>query len=323
MDALAPAVSPAPEWLDTAAYPFTHRFADVGPGRMHYVDEGSGAPILFVHGTPTWSFEYRHLVKALSPRYRCVAPDHLGFGLSDRPAADRFGYTPEAHAETLATLVEALDLRDLTLVVHDFGGPIALPLALRPEGRVKRLVVLNSWMWSFEDDARMVKQARIVGGGLGRFLYGWLNFSLRVLLPSVWGDRRTLTKHIHRQYLEPFRDRAAREDVLWALARSLLGSSAHYRSLWERRAALEALPSLVLWGMKDTAFPPTLLERWRTALPRAQFKELPAAGHWPHEEAPDEVARAIGDFLSRGGMPVTVEMASATTHAKPPAATAD
>ena len=100
-------------------------------GEMHYVDEGSGPPILFVHGTPTNSYEYRHLIAALSKRFRCIAPDHLGFGESSRPQS--FAYTPEAHARVLQEFVERLDLKDLTLVVHDFGGPIGLPLVVGSE----------------------------------------------------------------------------------------------------------------------------------------------------------------------------------------------
>jgi len=88
-----------PSWLDRRAYPFASRTLPLRAGRMHYVDEGQGEPLLFVHGTPTWSFEYRHLVSALSRRFRCIAPDHLGFGLSERPAA--IAYTPEAHAANL------------------------------------------------------------------------------------------------------------------------------------------------------------------------------------------------------------------------------
>src|SRR5688572_2825134 len=122
-----------PSWLDEQAYPFQSRWLDVGPGQVHYVDEGEGPTLLFVHGTPTWSFEYRHVIKALSKKFRCVAPDQLGFGLSDRPAD--FDYSPESHAKSLRTFVDKLQLRDFVLVVHDFGGPIGLPLAL--EGRAR------------------------------------------------------------------------------------------------------------------------------------------------------------------------------------------
>jgi haloalkane dehalogenase len=275
-----------PAWLDRAAYPFTPRRLD----GLSYLDEGAGPTVLFAHGTPTWSFEWRHLVRALAPTHRCVAPDHLGFGLSDRPRdAD---YTPEAHARRFAAFADALGLDDVTLVVHDFGGPIALPWALS-SGRVKRLVVLNSWMWSFADDPLMQKRARLAGGRVMRWLYRWANASLRLLTPSVYGDRRKLTRAIHSQYLAPFRDRWARGEVLWALARALDGSAAHYDSLWQRRAALANIPTTILWGMKDGAFRPSMLAKWREAVPHAQIVELAGAGHWPHEEEPDLVAQAF------------------------------
>ena len=133
-------------------------------------------PVVFVHGTPTWSFEWRHLVGGLKDSYRCLAADHLGFGLSERP----FGaeYTPEAHARRFRAWIEALDLRDITLVVHDFGGPIALPIALEQPGRVSRLIVLNSWMWSFVGDPHIERGARILGRAFGRWLYRAFNASL-------------------------------------------------------------------------------------------------------------------------------------------------
>jgi pimeloyl-ACP methyl ester carboxylesterase len=285
----------APSWVDREAYPFTTRRVKLAAGTVSYVDEGQGEPILFVHGTPTWSFEYRHLIRGLSSRYRCIAPDHLGFGLSERPAD--FPYTPEAHAQVLAELVDRLGLERFTLVVHDFGGPIGLPLALdRPE-RVRGIVLLNTWMWSFADDRGMARKARLAGGALGRFLYRRLNFSLRTLTPQAYGDRRKLTPTIHRQYLAPFPDADGRGRVLWALARALLGSSDFYDGLWRRRERLADLPALILWGMKDMAFQPTLLDRWRTALPRARAVELPGAGHWPHEEEPALVLRELSAFL--------------------------
>jgi haloalkane dehalogenase len=283
-----------PAWLDRQAYPFASRWVDVGPGRMHYVDEGQGPVIMFVHGTPTWSFEYRHLIAGLRATHRCIAVDHLGFGLSDRPAdAD---YTPEAHAQRLRAFVERLGLSRFTLVVHDFGGPIGLPLALDGSGRVERVVVLNSWMWSFADDAEMTKRARMATGGLGKFLYRRLNASLRLITPSAYGDRGKLTKAIHRQYLEVFPDPDSRERVLFTLARALLGSSAHYEGLWQERAELAKVPVLIVWGVKDSAFRPHQLAKWRAAVPTAQVVELAGAGHWPHEEAPDGVLAALRAF---------------------------
>ncbi|MDX2055622.1 MAG: alpha/beta fold hydrolase [Polyangiaceae bacterium] len=297
-----------PKWLDQDAYPFAAQsFTAPGEsGQMHYLDEFSWAPntpprpephtILFVHGTPTWSFEYRHLVKALRCDFRCIAPDHLGFGLSDQvPGAD---YRPEAHAKRLRALTEHLGLQDFTLIVHDFGGPIGLPLALDPALRVRRIVIINSWMWGFTDDPVMQKRAKLAAGGFARFLYRYLNFSVRILGPSAWGDKRKLTKEIQQQYLAPFRARWPREEVLWALARALTQSNAYYEALWHQRECLRNVPMLLLWGMKDHAFGPPFLSKFRAEFPHANIKELPNAGHWPHEEEPTETIRAVREFLA-------------------------
>jgi len=272
-------------------------------GEMHYVDEGSGPPILFVHGTPTNSYEYRHLIAALSKRFRCIAPDHLGFGVSSRPQS--FAYTPEAHAAVLKEFVERLDLRDLTLVVHDFGGPIALPLAVgngewgvgSDDSRVTRVVILNSWAWPLDDDPQMARGAKFIGGAAGRLLYRYANASLRLIMPSAYGDKKKLTRAIHRRYLDVFRDRDARVLVLHALARALLGSRAHYQALLDRIERLRDVPVLIVWGMKDSAFQPYQLERWQRLLPTAQVAKIEGAGHWPHEEEPGRVIAAIEGFL--------------------------
>jgi len=131
-----------PAWLDTRAYPFAPRAVEIDGARVHYVDEGDGPPVLLVHGLPTWSFVWRHLIAGLRDRYRCVALDLPGFGLSDKPEGD--AYRPEDQARRLAAFVEALRLKDFTLVVHDFGGPIGLSLALDRPDAVRSLVLFNT-----------------------------------------------------------------------------------------------------------------------------------------------------------------------------------
>lgn len=287
----------APVWLDRNAYPFTSRWMTLASGeRIHYVDEGAGPAVLFVHGTPTWSFEWRHLVRALSPTHRCIAPDHLGFGLSDRPATAR--YSPESHAERLRELVDRLGLQDITLVVHDFGGVIGLPLAVDGTVRVTRLVVINSWMWDLGEDRGVRRAGRMFGGAFGRFLYERLNFSLRVITPAAFADRKRLTREVHAQYLAPFADRRGRGLVLWPLARSLGQPSSHAAALWERRAALANVRALIVWGTRDPALKPHQLARWREALPHADVVPL-ESGHWPHEEMPEGVRDSVIDFLRR------------------------
>ena len=143
----------------------------------------------------------------------------------------------------------------------------------------------------------MQRKARLAGSGLGRFLYRYLNASLRLIAPSAWGDRRKLTRAIQGQYLAPFADRDARERVLWALARALAGAADHYDRLWQRRDRLHAIPALIIWGMKDSAFRPSQLDRWRQALPGAAVVPIEGAGHWPHEEEPARVIEALQGFL--------------------------
>jgi len=282
-------------------FPFQSRWLETRWGKVHYVDEGphDAEAVLLLHGTPTWSFEYRHVIPVLARSRRVIAADHLGFGLSERPRD--FGYTPEEHTQVLLEVVEKLALERFALVVHDYGGPIGLPVALDQPERVTSLVVLNSWMWPLIDDAELAKKARLAGSRLGRFLYRWLNASLRLLMPYAYADRSKLTSRIHQQYLEVFRRREDRVRVLWALARALTTSAPSLARLWSGRARLAKIPALVLWGLGDRALPARLLERFRQGLPQARIQELAGVGHWPHEEAPDVVARALDEFLPRGG----------------------
>jgi haloalkane dehalogenase len=289
------------EWLDREAFPFESRFLATRFGRVHYVDEGprEGEVVLLVHGTPSWSFEYRHLIPVLARTRRVIAVDHLGFGLSERPAD--FLYTPEAHTEVLREVIDRLGLTRFALAVHDYGGPIALPIAVAEPTRISSLVLMNTWFWSLETDREFLRMARFAASFVGRFLYRWFNASLRLIMPSAYADRRKLTPRIHDQYLAPFRLRADRERVLWRLARSLVSSSPSFGKIWEGRARLAGIPSLVVWGLGDRALPPSMLERVRTALPHARVETLRGVGHWPQEEAPDAVAGLLDGFLAAGG----------------------
>lgn len=292
-------VEQAPDWLDREAFPFESRFLQTRWGRVHYVDEGprDGEVVLLVHGTPSWSFEYRHLIPVLARTRRVIAVDHLGFGLSERPTD--FPYTPEAHTEVLREVIDGLGLTRFALAVHDYGGPIALPFAVGAPERISSLVVMNTWFWSLETDQEFLRLARFAASFVGRFLYRWFNASLRLIMPSAYADRRKLTPRIHGQYLAGFRSRDDRVRVLWALARSLVTSSPSFGKIWERRAQLSAIPTLIVWGLGDSALKPYMLERVRTALPHARVETLSGVGHWPQEEAPEEVARLVDGFLPR------------------------
>lgn len=288
-------LSPRPKWLDTLLYPFAAHTLPLPQGQLHYVDEGQGEPIVFVHGTPTWSFVWRQQLKALSRKYRCIAPDHLGFGLSDKPKGHTFAFTPDAHADNLEQLIAHLQLKNITLVVHDFGGPIGLRYAVRHPENVKRLVVLNTWMWSLENEKQMMKISNFLSGGIGRFLYLQLGFSPRLLLPKGYANKKHLTKEVHQHYLKVFRSPEERLGT-WHFAKALQQSSVYFANLWEQRRQLASIPMLILWGEKDSLLPLHFLENWKEAFPDASVKTF-TAGHFVQEEKGGEVADAIAAFM--------------------------
>lgn len=283
----------SPKWLDRILYPFAHHTMQLPAGRMHYVDEGQGSPIVFVHGTPTWSFVWRQQIKALSRTHRCIAPDHLGFGLSDKPAD--FAYTPDAHADNLQQLIEHLQLQDITLVVHDFGGPVGLSYAIRQPENVKRLVILNTWMWPLEEEKRLMQISAFLKGGIGRFLYLQLGFSARVLLPRGYHDKRHISKHVHQHYTQPLNKSASRNGT-WHFALALKDAGDWYAQLWQQREKLRGIPMLLLWGEKDALLPLRFRDTWKQAFPEAEMRIF-TAGHFVQEEKGGEIADAIKRFM--------------------------
>ena len=278
-----------PAWLDRTEYPFAPHWLALDAGRIHYVDEGEGAPIVMAHGTPTWSFLYRHLVKGLRGRYRCVVPDHLGFGLSERPTD--WSYRPADQATNLARLIEGLGLKDITLIVHDFGGPIGLSHAIERPDNVRRLILFNTWLWSFRGDRRFEWFSRILGSRFGRVLYERFGFSVRVMLKRAVADRARYTAAVHRHYLGALDGHAT-----WVYAREVMGSSDWYAALWQRRDRIAQIPALLIWGLRDPAFG-TFLPRWRTVFERTEVVELPDVGHSPPEERGPEIVPIIARFL--------------------------
>ena len=282
-------------WLDRRAYPFPSHYLSTDAGRMHYVDEGAGPPVVMVHGNPTWSFLYRHLIRHLSPSYRCVAPDHLGFGLSDKP--ENWTYHPADHAANLAALIETLHLDDILLVVQDWGGPIGLRYAVEHPDRIRGIVIMNSWMWSVRGDLYYRGFSGIVGGPLGRYLTRRYNFFAQVIMKAVYAHPSKLTEEIHRHYTAPLATPSDRRGSA-EFPRQIVAASDWLDDLWERRHALDDVPKTIVWGMKDIGFRRKELGRWRSAYPSAAVVELDDTGHYVQEEAPDRLAAAVDDLLA-------------------------
>lgn len=283
-----------PEWLDRDMYPFQAHYFDLPMGRMHYVDEGQGPPLLMVHGNPSWSFGYRQLIAQLSSRYRCIAPDHIGFGLSDKPAS--WSYRPEEQARNLAALIDHLNLSGLNLIVQDWGGPIGLSYALEQPENVRRLVIINTWMWPVANDPYYWAFSKIVGGPVGRYLIRNHNFFANTMVKMITGDKSKLTPAIHDHYRQPLPTPESRKGS-WVFPGEITGSTAWLEHLWSRRERLVDKPVLIAWGMKDIAFREKELQRWEGLFPHARVQRFPDAGHFVQEEHGRELAGMIDQFM--------------------------
>ena len=287
-----------PDWVSDGMYPFESRFFATASGhRMHFVDEGTGEPIVFVHGNPAWSFEFRHAIRELRSEFRCVAPDHVGFGLSSR-STRREDHHPESHARRFAELLDHLELRDITLFMNDWGGPIGLDFARRHPDRVRRLVIANTWCWPVGDDFHFRAFSFFMSSWVGQYLIRHRNLFVNTVMPRAVGDRNILTPEIMAHYRNAQPSPAARSANA-ALPGYIVGAGDWLRSIWDDRAAFADKPALLLWGLKDIAFRRKELERWKSALPNHDLHEFEECGHFLAEEAPDRVVSALRDFMGQ------------------------
>ena len=278
-------------WVDRDLFPFKSRFITIDGHRMHYIDEGSGPVILFSHGTPEWSFGWRDLIKPLRAHFRCVAPDLLGMGLSDKP--QDAGYMPADHAARLEKFIGQLGLKNINIVGNDFGLSIALSYAINHPDNVLKISIFNGWMWRLDTDPHYAGPLRLFQGVFGRMLYRRFNFPVNIIMPAAFGNRKKyLPKAIHRHYKRALPDYASRV-AAYAFVGGILHSGDWWDSLWQQRDMLQSKIALIFWGMKDTFVPPYELEKWRAAFPEAKVVECPEAGHFVQEEAAEVMAENI------------------------------
>jgi haloalkane dehalogenase len=281
------------EWIDKKEYPFQSNYFDLPIGRLHYVDEGdSDHALVMVHGNPAWSFTYRNLIKHLSKKYRCIAPDHLGFGLSDKPI--EWDYLPELHAINLEKLLNHLDLQSITMVVGDWGGPIGLSYAVNHPDRIKSIVITNTWMWSVEGVFHFEMFSRFMGGFIGRALIMRYNFFVKVLMRKMF--RSEITPSIHQHYIEPLKKQMDRKGC-WIFPKQIIGSSNWLAGLWNKRQAIADRPSLIIWGNKDIAFREIELEKWKYLFTDVEVHDYDNVGHFVQEELGDEFCLLVEKHL--------------------------
>lgn len=286
-----------PAWR--ALYPFRSHELSLDGHRYHYLDEGSGETLLLVHGNPTWSFYWRNLLLGLRDRYRLVAVDHLGCGLSDKPAD--YPYCLAQHVQNLTRLLGELDLRQVTLVAHDWGGAIGLGAATAEPDRFARLVLLNTAAFRSRRIPWRIRLCRapLLGAWAVR---GWNAFARAALWMAV-ADRRRMTPEVRAGLLAPY-DSWAHRRAIHRFVMDIPLSPRHpsYQTLSQIEARLPRLaqrPVQLIWGLRDWCFTPHFLERFLEFFPAAEVHRLADAGHYVVEDAHERIVPLVRQFLRR------------------------
>jgi len=282
--------------------PFDSHFLDLGGLRYHYLDEGSGETVVMLHGNPTWSFYYRNLVSALRDRYRTIVPDHIGCGFSDKPGDDAYDYTLSRRVDNLDALLDHLGLtKDITLVVHDWGGMIGMAYASRHPERIRRLVVLNTGAFHLPTSKPFPVALKICRDtALGALLVR--GFNAFALAASFVGCKRNpMPSELRRAYRAPYDNWANRIATLrFVQDIPLSPGDRGYDLVTEVQEGLHRfadLPMILFWGEKDFVFDRHFLAEWMRRFPKAETHRYPDCGHYILEDAKDDVIPKIRAFL--------------------------
>jgi len=314
-------------------YPFRPHFLTLDGPRMHYVDEGRGPAVVMLHGNPTWSFYFRDLLKGLSDRFRVVAPDHIGCGLSEKPR--QYPYILRRHIDNLERLIDFLDLRDLTLVVHDWGGAIGFGYACRHPERVRRFIIFNTAAFLGPVPFRI----RVCGWPLlGEVAVRGLNLFAKGALRMACHQCQRLTPLVRQGYLLPYHSYASRVALLGFVRDIPMGHGGFAlrgggaTATGDRAPAGKAVttsgggsddpspasstyelirwidtslpqfadrPMMIFWGMKDFCFHEGFLQGWMSRFPAAAIHRAEDAGHYVVEDAHERILPPVRAFLDR------------------------
>ena len=284
-------------------YPFTGRRLDLGGYQMHYLDEGKGETVLMVHGNPSWSFYFRELVKSLRATNRCIVPDHIGMGLSDRPGEDRYRYTLKSRIDDLDKLMERIaPTGPVTLVLHDWGGMIGMGWAVRHPDRVKSIVAFNTACFRLPQEKNFPGLLRIMRGSASGIPIRAFGLARRFVL-STCTAKRKLSPGAVDAYLSV----CDGWDESLAVHRFVQDIPlAPGDPAWEAVVDIESklgrfkeTPMLLPWGMKDWVFDEAFLNGWKRSFPKANVRPFADCGHFLLEDAPEELVPLIRDFIAR------------------------
>jgi haloalkane dehalogenase len=282
-----------PAWVDDRLFPFQSRFVEVGGASVHYIDEGEGPVFVGLHGNPTWSFLYRHIVQGLRERFRCVALDYPGFGLSTAPAG--YQYTVAEHARVVEGFVAQLGLRQVTLMVQDWGGPIGLWVATRHPEWFRAFVIGNTWAWPMRGERSTELFSKALGSAtLGGLLVRRADMFVNVFMRGGI-RRRRLTPAERAMYKRPHPTSASRVPVQ-VMPREILAAHELLAEVEQGLGRVADKPALIVWGDKDPGFKERHRLRWERTFSNHRTVVLRGASHYIQEDAPEEIVTAIKDW---------------------------
>lgn len=296
---LMPSTATEPTETWRKEFPFQSRWLDLGACRMHYISEGTGPPLLMVHGNPTWSFLWRNLTRDLRFDYQGIAMDHVGCGLSDKPR--NLTYSLPIHEANLVRLIDHLDLQDATLIAHDWGGPIGLRALLARRERFSRIILFNTGAFPPPYIPWRIRACRMPV--VGRIAVQGFNLFAKAAQKMAVHEPHSMSDVARHGLISPY-DSWNHRHAIFQFVKDIPQSKEH--PTWKYLEELEkSLPSLkdmpikLIWGMKDWCFQPRCLDKLVEHWPNADVTRFSDVGHWVTEEAPQEVLKAVTDFLTR------------------------
>jgi len=279
---------------DKVLFPFQSRWFDEAGSRVHYIDEGAGRPVVMFHGNPTWSFLYRKVIQQLSGRFRCVAMDYPGFGLSERPSG--YGYTSEEHARVIGKLVDHLNLDGFIVVGQDWGGPIGMTIAMERASRVAGMVFANTWYWPAKGS--LVTFSLVMSSPPLQWLILNRNSFVNFIMPRSVAT--PMDANVFKSYQDAQPNPEARRGVAEFPRQIRLARPMLERLAATAPKALGAKPMELVWAMKDPAFGnEQVIARWQRDFPSANLTRLANANHYIQEDAPEAVAAAVDRVQKR------------------------
>ncbi len=283
-------------------YPFRSNFFNNRGFNYHYVDEGNGDPVLMLHGNPTWSFYFRRIIQKLSGTYRCIAPDHVGCGLSDKPGTRDYGYRLKDRVEDLSRFIDHLSLdRKITLIVHDWGGMIGMAYALANMEKISRIVVTNTAGFFPPGGKNLPKRLWLLKYISPFAVLGILGFNLFSRAALYMAPKAPLPPKVKRGLTAPYNSWKNRIATLKFVQDIPMEKDAPSRGLVERvdrnLKELASIPMLILWGKHDFVFNESYYDEWRKRFPLAEHHLFSDAGHYLFEDKPDAAGDLILDFF--------------------------